>query len=284
MLNGSGGFESDLTALRLSDDCYRLQTGSAAIKRDRAWLQRHLRDDERVIIADETDGYAILALMGPDSLRIATELGGAAIATIGYFRHRAAEIAGLPVRAARLSYVGEPGWELTCRVTDAVALHDSLTEAGAKPAGLYAQTSMRVEKRYLAFGHDLDGDVSPLEAGLGFAVDSRTGFIGRDALLRRRSDGISRRMATLILEDRAAVPLGDEPVHCDGRIVGQATSASFGYRIGRPLALGYVDAGIAEKATVALDIAGTLFRAQVLHAAAFDPHGTRLRKAMNPAT
>ena len=92
------------------------------------------------------------------------------IDALGYFRHAEDVIAGVPVRAVRLSYVGEAGWEMTCRTEDALRLYDALYEAGARPSGMYAQTSMRIEKRYLAMGHDLDADVTPLEAGVEFAI------------------------------------------------------------------------------------------------------------------
>ncbi len=285
MLNEAGGYKSDLTALRLTDESYCLYVGTGAIKRDLAWLHRHLKDGERVSLTDETADYAVLGLMGPVAAESAAALGGRALADIGYFRHAEAELAGIPVRAARLSYVGEAGWEIACRAAQAEALYDALAEAGAKPAGLYAQTAMRIEKRFLAMGHDLGGDITPLEAGLEFAVAWDRDFIGRDALLERREQGVKSRIVTLLLDDREAVPLGNEPVTLEGAIVGQTTSAAYGYRIGRPLALGYVETGLAvDGQKLAIDIAGTLFAATVATAPAFDPRGTRMRaKAPNGA-
>jgi len=184
------------------------------------------------------------------------------------------------VRAVRLSYVGEPGWELTCRAADALRLYDALHEAGARPAGLYAQTSMRIEKRYLAMGHDLDADVTPVEAGLEFAVAWDKPFIGRDALLRRCGQTAATRLVTIVLDDAQAVPLGQEPVLRGGRIIGKTSSAAFGYRVGRPVALAYVEtAGVGELAglRVEIDIAGSRFEGTVTLAAAFDPEGALLR-------
>jgi 4-methylaminobutanoate oxidase (formaldehyde-forming) len=284
MLNEAGGFESDLTALRLTDESYRLYVGTGAIRRDLAWLRRHLKDGERVAIADETADYAVLALMGPAAFESAAALGGGALADIGYFRHAEAELAGVPVRAARLSYVGEAGWEITCRATDAERLYDALTETGAAPAGLYAQTSMRIEKRFLAMGHDLDSDLTPLEAGLDFAVAWASDFIGREALMTRRERGVDLLMVTIVFDDASAVPLGNEPVTLDGRVVGQTTSAAYGYRIGRPLALAYVEAAHAEDGQrLAVDIAGTSFDGLVSTAPAFDPKGTRMRASRRQA-
>jgi len=278
MLNETGGYESDLMALRLGDECYRLYVGSGAIKRDLAWLRRHLGDGERASLADETADYAVLGVMGPKAVDCAAALGGSTLVKLGYFRHAEAELAGIPLRAVRLSYVGEAGWEITCRAAHAEALYDALAEAGARPAGLFAQTSMRIEKRFLAMGHDLDGDVTPLEAGLDFAVAWERNFIGREALLERRERGPRTRLVTLLFDDREAVPLGNEPVSLDGRIVGQTTSAAYGYRIGRPLALAYVETAQARDGqALDLDIAGTSFAVRIATAPAFDPDGTRMR-------
>ena len=280
MLNEAGGFESDLTALRLSEQAYRLFVGTSSIRRDLAWLRRHKREGERVEIADETGDLAVLALMGPEAPRVAAALGAEALNDIGYFRHAEAEISGIPVRAARLSYVGETGWEIACRAGDAVRLYGLLHDVGARPCGLYAQTSMRIEKRFLAMGHDLDADVSPLEAGLEFAVAWERNFIGRDALLRRREAGPESAMVTIVLEDETAVPLGNEPVYRDGAVLGQTTSAAFGYRTGKPLALAYLrtePARALEGAWVEVDIARRMFGGTVSLKAAFDPDGHRLR-------
>ncbi len=278
MLNERGGFESDLTALRLEAERYRLSVGTSAVARDLAWLRRHLREGERVTFSDETETLAFLALMGPEAPEIALALGGAALHDLGYFRHGPAELGGVPVRAVRLSYVGEAGWELTCRASDAEALYAALAGAGARPAGLYAQTAMRIEKRFLSMGHDLDGDVSPIEAGLAFAVHWERDFIGRDALVKRRQAGPKQRMATIILDDPGAVPLGHEPVYLEGEVIGQTTSAAFGYRIGRPIALGYLEAEAArEGQAVTVDIGRALFPARVTMEPAYDPSGARMR-------
>ena len=119
---------------------------------------------------------------------------------------------------------------------------------------------MRIEKRFAAMGHELDGEVTPLEAGLDFAVAWQSDFIGRDALLQRREAGPAARLATALLADRDAQPLGHEPIRLGGEIIGETTSAAFGYRIGRPLALGYVRLPDPEGAAVEIDIAGDALR------------------------
>ena len=164
MLNDRGTFESDLTAQRLAPDHYRLFVGTAAIKRDMAWLARWSEGFD-VTLRDVTGDWAVLGLMGPAAPGIARALGGDPLLDLGYFRHGPARLAGCEVRGARLSYVGEAGWEIACRAGDAPALYAAMTAAGARPAGLYAQTSMRIEKGFCAMGHELDGDLSPIETG-----------------------------------------------------------------------------------------------------------------------
>ncbi len=280
MLNSRGGFESDLTAFRLAGDDYVLYVGSNAPNRDMAWLRRHLADEKQVTLKDETEETAVLGLMGPGAGSIVTELGGVALLDLGYFQHCEAELAGISIRAARLSYVGEAGWELSCRMGDAKMLYVALKGAGAEPSGLYAQSSMRIEKRFLAMGHDLDGDVTPIEAGLDFAVKKGVLFIGSDALAARRREGPQARLVTITLDDATAVPLGDEPVYFEGEFAGQATSAAFGYRVQRPLILAYMTARACpnpEGARVEVDIAGNRFPGAASLNPAFDPEGARMR-------
>ncbi len=278
MLNSNGGFESDLTALRLAQDDYLLYVGSTAPKRDMAWLRRHL-GDENVTLTDETESMAVLGLMGPGAVSIAAELRGKALLDLGYFRHCEAELAGIRVRAARLSYVGEAGWELTCDANDAKALYKALKGAGAEPAGLYAQSSMRIEKRFLAMGHDLDGDVTPIEAGLDFVMKKDTEFIGSDAAAARRREGPRTRLVTILLDDASAITLGDEPVYVDGEFAGQATSASFGYRVQRPVILASLSTEACpnpEGARIEVDVAGERFAGSASLKPAFDAKGARM--------
>ncbi len=277
MLNERGGFESDLTALRLDDETYRLYVGTAAIKRDLAWLKRHLEPGEQVQIQDETEAYAVLGLMGPQAASIADQVGATELNALNYFSHCETEIAGLPAMGTRLSYVGEAGWEITCTVTDAEEIYNALHRAGANPAGVFAQTSMRIEKRYLAFGHDLDTDVNPLQVGLDFAIDWDTHFIGRQALLNIREQALISRMASVVLEDTDAIPLGNEPVYVDGDIVGSTTSAAHGYRIGKPVALAHISTDIVGGAQVEIDIARKLYSGTVSLKPAFDPSSQRMK-------
>ena len=275
MLNERGTFESDLTAQRLADDHYRLFVGTVSIKRDLAWLQRH-SDGFNVTLTDTTEDFAVLGLMGPEAARIVSETGAPQLNDLGYFKLGSAHMAGQDICAARMSYVGEAGWEITVRSEHAGIVYDALTAAGARPAGLYAQTSMRIEKGFCAMGHELDGDVTPIETGLAFATRKTGGFIGADAMNARHAAGAVPSVFSLRFDDVNAVPLGHEPIYAGDTIVGQTSSAGFGFRIGAPVALGH-GKGLKDGQQVQVDIARTLFDATVSTKALFDPDGTRMR-------
>lgn len=276
MLNARGGIESDLTAFRLDAETYRLFVGSTALKRDMAWLRRSLRDGERVEFEDETDAFAVLGLMGPRAAEVARAVGAEALLELKYFQHGPAEVAGRSVRGARLSYVGEAGWELTCAAEDASAVYEALAAAGARPAGAFAQTAMRIEKGFLAYGHDIDTDLDPLQLGLGFAVAWDTPFVGREALTRRRDEPGRRQVATVLFNDQDVWPHGEEPIYLNADIVGATTSAAYGFRVGQPVALALLDPHAVGQA-VEIDIAGERVGGRVQAEAAFDPKGARMR-------
>ncbi|WP_417806741.1 GcvT family protein [Thioclava sp.] len=276
MLNDRGTFESDLTAQRIRDDLYRLFVGTTAIKRDLAWLTRHSEGFD-VTLSDTTETYAVLSLMGPEAARIIAECGAPELNDLGYFKHMGAHVAGKHVRAARMSYVGEAGWEMTCKAENAPVIYAALTAAGAVPAGMFAQTSMRIEKGFCAMGHELDGDVTPIAAGLDFATRKKGGFIGAEALDAARAAGAQSHIISLVIDDETAVPLGHEPVYLGDKIVGQTTSCGFGYRVGKPVALGHARVALQDGARVKVDIARKLYDATVHLGPVFDPEGTRMK-------
>ena len=275
MLNHRGTFESDITAQRISDSHYRLFVATTATIRDVAWLNRELHRYD-VEIFDMTTSFAVLGLTGPEANRIAAETGALVLGDLGYFRHCEATIAGHPIRAARQSCVGEAGWEITCRRENARAIYAVLAAAGATPVGLFAQTSMRIEKGFCAMGHELDADITPIEAGLGFAVRKGGSFIGAQALEEAAAQGAVPRIVSLTLDGDSAVPLGHEPIYLDGEIVGDTTSAAFGYRVGKPVALARVNRPLKDGTRVKIDIARVFFPATVTNGPLFDPAGKRM--------
>lgn len=198
-----------------------------------------------------------------------------------FYHHTSASVAGTRVRAARLSYFDELGWELTCHRCDADQLYSALREAGAYPAGLYAQTSMRIEKRFLAYGHDFSVDNNPFQVGLQFAIDWNTDFLGRNALTKIRGQTPTQRLVSIVLDDQHATPLGNEPVYQGDTLVGGTTSASFGHRVGLPIALARLNTQMfnspTEEFKVTIDTAGTHHLGIVHHRPVFDPTGQRMR-------
>ena len=291
MLNERGGYESDLTVMRLGRDRYLVVTGTAQPIRDRDWIRRNLGDGERVTISDVSGATAVLSLMGPKARQVLAPLTTTDLSLDAFplFTFQDIPLGPYTVRAARLSYIGELGWELYVPAAMAVGVYDLVMEAGRKHgirnAGMYALTSLRIEKGYRAWGHDVTPDDTPLEAGLAFAtkLNSEIPFKGRDALLRQREAGIGRRLVHLMLDDPAVFPLGDEPIVRDGKIIGQVTSAAFGYSLGRAVAMGYVrldgqdphqlvDAGGFE-----IELARERFAATASLSPFFDPKGARMR-------
>ncbi len=276
VLNQRGTFESDITAQRIAHDHYRLFVGTNAIKRDLVWFER-ASDGFDIRLTDVTEKWAVLGLMGPEAAKIAYALE-ADLDQIPYFRHAEATLAGLPIRAARLSYVGEAGWEITCKPTDAPILYTAMVALGARPAGLLAQTSMRIEKGFCAMAHELDGDLSPIEAGLDFATRKSGGFTGFEAMQARRANGAVNQVVSLSLDDIDATPLGHEPIYLDGQIIGQTTSCAFGYRVGKPVALAHTHTPVGDGTRVQVDIARQYFDATISQGPLFDPNGARMKE------
>ncbi len=291
MLNQEGGIESDLVVQRLGDEAYFLVTGTQQATRDADWIRRHIDSKDRVHLTDVTSAYAVLGVAGPKSRELLGRISDADLsnAAFPFYRWREIEIGAAVVRAARLSYSGELGWELYIPTEFAAAVYDLVCEAGAdlglRDAGAHAMTSLRLEKGYRAWGHDMTPDDTPDEAGLGFAVKpaKNADFIGRDALLRRREEGLSRRLFSFTLDDPETLPLGDEPIFRDGACVGQVTSAAFGHTMGRAVALGYVRLNGASAddlvgaASFEFEIAGERFAATASLTAPYDPKGERQR-------
>ena len=278
MLNKLGCIESDLTATRLSENKYRLYVGTTSVKKDISWLNRHL-NGENLKIIDRTEDFAVIALMGPNAIKIANKVGAKELNQLKYFNFTKTSIAGKEVEATRLSYVGEPGWEITCNKEHSQEICDELLKAGAKPSGLFAQTSMRIEKKFLAYGHELDSDINPIEAGLDFALAWNTDFIGKKALENLKNNKKNNRIILIKILDINAVPLGNEPVYFNEKIVGKTTSASFGYRIGAPLAIADInDEKVCNNgARVRIDIGRKFFDGIVSTECLFDPLGKRMK-------
>ncbi len=289
-LNSRGGIESDLTVLRESNTEFLLYTNATCRTRDAYRIRHAIGVGQDVTVTDVTDDIAVIAVMGPNAADLLSTVSkdDFSLDKFPYFSHRQVVVAGDTVRAARLSYAGELGWELSIAADRAGALYDALMEAGEpmgiRAGGAYAMNTLRTEKGYLSFGHEIGPDVTPLEAGLEALVKFKTErpFIGRDALLEKRENKPRRALFSLVLDDKDIFPFADEPIIFDNSIVGQVTSGTFGHTIGRPVALGMIDLGEDgdpweyEGNAVQIYVGGRRATAQVSLSCAFDPDGQRL--------
>ncbi|MDO9495680.1 MAG: aminomethyltransferase family protein, partial [Nocardioides sp.] len=239
-LNRRGTYEADLTVTRTGDDAFLLVSSSATTIRDLDWLRRQAPSGLDVSLRDVTDDYAVLGVMGPGSRDLLSPLSDADLGedAFAFATSALVRVAGATVRATRMTYVGELGWELMVPVADAVAVHAAVRAAGAVDAGYYAIESLRLEKGYRAFGRELTPDVTPVEAGLLFAtaVKGDKDFLGRAALLEHRErlarGGPRRRVVSLVVDDPEPMLWGGELVLHGGAPVGQVTSAAWGATLG----------------------------------------------------
>ncbi len=248
-LNERGGIEADLTVTRLAEDAYMVVTAAATAVRDLHWLKRNLSDSARLTIDDVTNAYAVLGVMGPHSRALLQSLSDDDLSNQGFPFGRSRKIIVGPaaVRATRISYMGELGWELYVPSEFAVGVFDSLMAAGGdyglKLCGIHAMDSLRIEKAYRHWGHDITDEDTPIEAGLGFAVafDKNLPFIGRDALLQQKqAKTLAKRLLQFALDDPEPLLYHNEPIYRDGKLVGTTSSANYGHHLGRAVAMGYV--------------------------------------------
>jgi 4-methylaminobutanoate oxidase (formaldehyde-forming) len=247
MLNQHGGIEADLTVTRLGADAFLVVTAAAAATHDADWIRRHL-GDARAVLTDVSSGQAVLGVMGPGSRALLGRLTDADLsnAAFPFLSSREIWLGSAPVRAARITYVGELGWELYVPTELVTGVYDALVEAGEdlglRHAGYHAMDSLRMEKAYRSWGHDLGSEETPLEAGLGFAVrlDKRMPFLGRDALLVQREQPLGRRLVVVLLDDPEPLLYHAEPIWRDGTLVGRITSGAYGHTLGRAIGLGWV--------------------------------------------
>jgi 4-methylaminobutanoate oxidase (formaldehyde-forming) len=248
MLNRRGGIECDLTVSRLAEDSYYIVTGTGFATHDFAWISANIREGLDARIIDVTSAYAVLSLMGPRARAVLAASTDADVSNSAFPFGTWQEvlITGAPVRALRVTYVGELGWELHVPVESAAAVYDALMAAGRPHgianAGYRAIESLRLEKGYRAWGSDIGPDHTPLEAGMAWAVKLRqnTPFLGREALADQATKPLKKRLACFTVDGSAIVLLGRETIFRDGQQVGWLTSGGYGYTLARNIGYGYV--------------------------------------------
>jgi heterotetrameric sarcosine oxidase gamma subunit len=250
-LNPGGTLEADLTVTKLDEDRFWVVASDTAHRHAETWLRRHI-GDARAFVTDVTSGYAQINIQGPRSRELLSSVTDADLSNEAFPFRTAAEIAiGFArVLCIRITYLGELGYELYIPAEQAVHMYDRLVEAGhavgLRHAGLKALGSLRMEKGYRDYGHDIDNTDTALEAGLGFAValDKPGGFIGRDAVLAQKERGpLRRRLVQVLVTDPGPLMFHAEVVRRDGRPAGYIRSASYGFTLGGAVGLAMIDAG-----------------------------------------
>ena len=289
MLNAHGGIECDLTVSRLSETSFLLVVPCATLQRDLAWLRRHV-DDARCSIIDMTASESVLCLMGPQARAVLQDCSPNDFSNDAhpFGTWREIEIGMGIARAHRVTYVGELGWEIYAGADQAAHIFEVLEEAGKahglKLCGLHTLDSCRIEKAFRHFGHDITDEDHVLEAGLGFAVKTDKGdFVGRDAVLRKKEQGLSRRLAQFRLTEPDAMLYHNEPVVRDGRIVSYLTSGNYGHALGAAIGLGYVPsngepADSLLASSYEIEVAGRRVPAEISLKPMYDPRSERVRE------
>jgi len=290
-LNERAGIEADLTVTRLTDDAFLIVTASGGQVRDFHYLKDRIPDDARCVLTDVTSSMAVLGLQGPKSRAFLQSLTRADMSNdaFAFGRSKEIDLGYAIVRASRITYMGELGWELYMPTEFAVGVYDCISEAGQDiglmHAGMHAMNSLRIEKAYRHWGHDITDVETPIEAGLSHAVawNKAGGFIGRDAFLRQKEAGVKRRLVQFLLQDPEKMLYHSEPIYRDGIIVGSLTSGMYGHTLGGAVGLGYVacddgvDADFVYSGTYEIEVAGERVKATASLRPLYDPKSERIK-------
>ncbi len=291
VLNQRGGIEADLTVTRLTADKYLVVTSAVSQARDFSWIRRQIHDDTLVTMEDVTSAYGVLSVMGPNSRPLLSGLSVADFSndSFPFGTCQEIEIGYAKAYALRITYVGELGWELYLPTEFTGPVFDLLitegAELGLRLAGYHALDSLRSEKGYRHWGHDISPADTPLEAGLGFAVSFKknSDFIGRKALETQKQAGLNRRLVHFLMDHPDSTLLHDEPIFRNGELAGMTTSGSFGYTLGRSVGMGYIrmpedaDKAWFEDASYKIELGGSQFTAKASIRPFFDPAHERVK-------
>jgi len=290
-LNERGGIEADLTVTRLEEDKYLIVTAGASQVRDYCWLRDRIPVDAHAIITDITSGWAVLSVMGPLSRKLLQSLSSDDFSNSAFPFGTAREIdlGYARVLAIRITYVGELGWELYVPTEFAPNVFDVIIENsedyGLRLAGYHALNSLRIEKAYRHWGHDITSEDTPLEAGLGFSTKLKkpNGFIGDKALHKCMNEPLKRRLVQFLLQDPEPMLYHEEPIWRDGIRVGRTTSGMYGHTLGGAIGLGYVEhsegvsAEFVENGNFEIEIAWTRHPAAASLKPLYDPLSERIK-------
>ena len=284
-LNKHGGIECDFTVTRLADDRFFIVTGTAFGQHDLSWLSLNMPDDGTVSIDDVGSTYACLGLWGPKARKILQKVTTADLSNeaFPYMSARRITVGDIPLLASRVTYVGELGWEFYCPMEYGLRLWDTLWEAGQPEgivaAGYKAIDTMRLEKGYRYWSSEITPDYTPLEAGLSFAVKLDKGdFIGRDALLKQKEEGIKQKLCCLTLDDPRVEAIGKEPIRAGEKIIGWVAAGGYGYSVGKSIIYAYLPMEYSKVGTtLQAEFFGEAVGATVEKSPLWDPKGERIR-------
>jgi 4-methylaminobutanoate oxidase (formaldehyde-forming) len=292
-LNARGGIEADLTVTRIAEDQFWIVSGAAQTIKDLHWLNSNIGDDEFCCVSDITNAWAVLGVMGPGSRDLLSQTLNHDMTTAAFpfGSFQAVELGMSRAYAARVSYVGELGWELYVPVDQARHGFDYLWQHGEshglRLAGMHTLDSCRMEKKFVHYGHDIADQDTPLECGMGFvcAFDKEIPFTGRDAILKQKESGsfMHKRLVQFLLQDPQAMLYSHEPILRDGVIVGHLTSGNYGHTLGGSVGLGYIevedeiDKEYIESGNFAIDVGGDHVPAKASLSAMYDPKAERMR-------
>ncbi len=294
-LNPAGGIEADLTIIRLARDCFQVITSVAAHIRDLAWLRASIDSDDYCTVTDVSAGYAMLGLMGPNSRALLAEVSGMTLDSLGgenfgFAQSREIEIGYAIVRASRITYVGELGWELLIPADMALHVYERLLAAGPRHglihAGFHAMNACRIEKAYRHWGHDIGVMDTPVQAGLSFTCDFTKpgGFVGDNVVRQLKEQGPPlRRLVQIKLSEPELLCHQEEPIWVDDKIAGTVTSGGYGHRIAASLAMGYItqnepiNANLLASAKIEVEVANERVPASAQLGPWYDPKMTRIK-------
>ncbi len=294
-LNDRGGIEADVTITRLSETAFLIVTPGFTLQRDLAWLRRHTPEEAYCVFTDITAAEAVLCVMGPKARDLLQPLIPQSLANedFPFGTMQEVEIGYGLARAHRVTYVGELGWEIYVSSDMAAHVYDTIVAAGAthglRHAGLHVLDSCRIEKAFRHYGHDITDEDHVLEAGLGFAVKTEKprsnlgDFLGRDAVLRKKESGLSRRLLQFQLQEAEPLLYHNEPIVMDGRIVGYLSSGNYGHHLGAAIGLGYVPCEPGQKiaellqSEFAIEVNGSRVAAVASAKPLYDPKSERIR-------
>ena len=287
-LNDNGGIETDLTVTRIAGDCYLIVTAAETEVRDFNWLKKHIPTDAACVLTNVTSAMGVISVMGPRSRELLQSITPADLShkAFPFATSRQIELGYALVRASRITFVGELGWELYIPTEFMLGVYDEIVLAGKNfdlvHAGYHALNSLRMEKGYRHWSHDITDEDTPLEAGLYFALkfDKPGGFIGRDALLKQKERGLTRQLVQFRLNDALPLLYHNEPIWRGKDIVGHITSAAYGHTLGGSVGLGYVH-GLDGNSPVgdgyAIEVAGERFAAEASLSPMYDPKNEKIR-------